>query len=179
MWRRKTRGRSTMATFSSPPRSQAQPPPQVLAAAAEQGLGTCRMVENNLTRIRSLRSGLLMMTVLVGVIVLTYQLLIHSHTPGGRGNRGLGILMLTCCFLLIWTIFATLRDLWAGNVRIFLLDNGLIFTRNKKKVDVIAWSDIDELLLWKAGGKGSLRGQLLGYCLVTFDGRKVPIAIQP
>ena len=60
---------------------------------------------------------------------------------------------------------------------LILFAGGLVHTKNGK-FQVVAWPEVDELLLWRAGGKTAMAGKLLCYYVVTFDGRKVPIELQ-
>ena len=82
------------------------------------------------------------------------------------------------CFIgaLIAVIFA-FAALLAGFTATYLFAGGLVHTKNGR-VQVVAWPDVDELLLWRAGGKTAMAGKLLCYYVVTFDGRKVPIELQ-
>jgi hypothetical protein len=53
----------------------------------------------------------------------------------------------------------------------YLDERGLVRTKNRR-VQTVPFSDVDELLLWRAGGNNRWTGNLLSYYVVTRDGRK-------
>jgi hypothetical protein len=157
---------------SMPPQSGAQLlPDNVAQAAASRGLGACLIVQRG-TRIgRTLGSGLVLSAALVAGIILL------SLLAKVTGVRAFAWLVCPLFAGLLWVLYFTFLRARSGNSTSYLFEQGVIHTKYSK-VELVTWPEVDEVWLWKAGGKTSLAGSLLNVFIVTFDGRKIPVGVQ-
>src|SRR5262245_21306921 len=144
------------------------PPPKVSEATATKQLGELVTAQKGSNPVGNLLFGIgaAVVLILIGVGL--------GWVPTKTGIRPLGFL--TCILIVIALIIVvySVMALFAGFTATYLYRNGLAHTKNGK-VEVVAWPEIDELWLWKAGGKTGIAGMLMCYYVVTFDGRKVPV----
>jgi hypothetical protein len=75
----------------------------------------------------------------------------------------------------LFSIFFAVQTLVRGFRATYWYENGLVYLKNGR-VQVMPWSQVDEMLLWKAGGKSSMKGLMLSYIVVGFDGQKFSVA---
>ena len=152
-----------------PPAQPVQPPPpKVGEAAAARQLGRLMMAQKGSNPFGNLAFG-------IGIaVVLVLVALGLGWAASATGIRVLGwltcLLIVGAIIVLVYSVMALL----AGFTATYLFQNGLAHTKNGK-VEVVTWPEIDELWLWKAGGKTAVAGTLLCYYIVTFDGRKIPV----
>lgn len=156
-----------MTQPSNNPSAQA-PPPEVIQAAASRRLGQLVAAQRGTNPIGNLTFGIGGGIALIagGILVAWIGSLID-----------VGALRFIACPMLVFGVIVlvyAVMALFAGFTATYLFENGLVHTKNKK-IDTVAWSEVDQLWLWKAGGDNILTGQLLCYYVVTLDGRKVPV----
>jgi hypothetical protein len=146
-------------------------PPKVAQAATGRGLGQLTYLQKGTNPFSNFAFGIgaAVALVLVGLGIgwLTSQ--IHL--------RALAWLAFLCFVGALIAVIFSFMALFAGFTATYLFAGGLVHTKNGK-VQVVAWPEVDEMLLWRAGGKTAMAGKLLCYYVVTFDGRKVPIELQ-
>jgi hypothetical protein len=116
--------------------------------------------------------NLVFMLVVAGVLVGAGFLL--SWVTGIVEIRAVAFLGLVCFVLAFIAVAMSVAALAAGFTATYLYERGLVHTKNRR-VQTVPFSDVDELLLWRAGGKNRWTGNLLTYYVVTRDGRKVPV----
>lgn len=151
-----------------PPAPTKAIPSKVAAGAQSRGLGDCLVVAAGSNPI-----GNFLFAVGAGVVLILVAFGL-SWVGEKAGLRFLAYLVFLCFVgALIAAIFSVVA-LLAGFTASYLYQGGLVHTKNGR-VQVVAWSDLDEVWRWRAGGNTALRGKLLCYYVVTFDGRKVPI----
>jgi hypothetical protein len=155
------------------PTAPATPPPaEVSQAATRRGLGDYLMVQQSSNPFGNFARGIgIAMVLFVGGFMGLGWLAVHLNV------RKLAYVAFICAAVALVAAIMAIRALLVGFSAMYVFANGLVRTKNRK-VNVVMWADIDELLLWKAGGKTSMRGKLLGYYIGTFDGRKVPLEAQ-
>ena len=73
------------------------------------------------------------------------------------------------------SLYFTVTSLVRGFRATYWYENGLVYLRNGR-VQVMPWSQVDEMLLWKAGGKSSMSGVMMSYIVVGFDGQRFSVA---
>jgi hypothetical protein len=110
----------------------------------------------------------------VFVVMCSRSEISRVDLPRHTNARPLATFAFVCAAVALFAVIMAIRALLAGFTATYVFTNGLVHTKNRK-IDVVTWPDIDELLLWKAGGKTTFRGKLLGYYLITLDGRKLAL----
>jgi hypothetical protein len=160
-------------SYSLPhPAAPAEPlPPKVVQAAAGRGLGHPTYVQKGANPFGNFAFGLGAAVALVLLFFGIAWVAVQIHL---RALAWLGFLCLIGALIAVVMAFAALL---AGFTATYLFAGGLVHTKNGK-VQVVTWPEVDELLLWRAGGKSAMAGKLLCYYVITFDGRKVPIELQ-
>jgi hypothetical protein len=145
-------------------------PLKVTQAAADRHLGTLVMWQKGSNPFGNFFFGI---ACAVGLVVVG---LLLAWAASATKVRALA--WLTCILWVIAVIVATysVMALLAGFTATYLYTNGLVHLRNGK-TEAASWPEVDELLLWKAGGKTSIAGTLLSYRVVTFDGRKISVEL--
>ena len=155
------------STSGKTPSAPPQPPPtEVAQAAASRQLGALIAAQRGTNPFGNLAFGL------GGGIVLIVGGIVLAWLGSLLKTRAL---VFVACPMIVIGLFALVLAVAAirgGFTATYLYQNGLVHTKNKK-VDVVAWSEVDQLWLWKAGGKTALAGKMLNYYVVTLDGRKV------
>jgi hypothetical protein len=143
-------------------------PGKVSDAAAQAELGKLVVTQQGSHPVGNLVFGL----VVAGVLVASGFLL--SWLTGIVELRVVAFLAFVC-FVLALIVFAmSLAALASGFTATYLYERGLVHTKNVR-LKTVAFSDVDELLLWRAGGKTALAGTLLAYYVVTRDGQKIAV----
>ena len=146
------------------------PPPKLVEAANGRQLGTLMMWQKGSNPFGNLLFGI---AVAVGMIVVALLLGWAASATGVRALAWLTcLLIVVAVIVLIYSVMALL----AGFTATALYTNGLAHIKNGK-VATATWQEVDELWLWKAGGKTALAGSLLAYYVVTFDGQKIPVEL--
>lgn len=143
-------------------------PGKVSDAAAQAELGHLVMSQQGSHPVGNLVFGLVVAGVLVGAGCFLSWLLDFVEI------RAVAYLAFVCFVLAVIAFGMSLAALAAGFTATYLYERGLVHTKNGR-VKTVKFSDVDELLLWRAGGKTALAGNLLAYYVVTRDGRKVPV----
>ena len=154
--------------------SQEPVPPEVAQAAAARGLGTVVYAQKGSNPFSNLAWGLgiSLGMFFVGCLGLGWFATLIHFRPLAFVAFFIGV------SAVVWFV-RSLLAVFAGFTASYLYTNGLVHTKNKK-IEAVAWPEVDELLLWKAGGKpdGFLYGKLLNYYIMTFDGRKIAVEAQ-
>ncbi|OLB65667.1 MAG: hypothetical protein AUI10_05660 [Actinobacteria bacterium 13_2_20CM_2_72_6] len=148
-----------------------QLPPKVVQAAAGRGLGQTTYVQKGSNPFGNFAFGIGAAVALVLVFFGIAWVAVQIHF------RPLAWLAFLCLIGALIAVIMAFGALIAGFTATYLFAGGLVHTKNGK-VQVVTWPEVDELLLWRAGGKTAIAGKLLCYYVVTFDGRKVPIELQ-
>jgi hypothetical protein len=152
------------------------PPEEVARIAAERGLGECIDAQRGTNPFTNFAWGMAAFLVLFfGGCLGVAWIGVHLHLFILRA------IVIASGAASIVVLIMSIRVLFAGFTATYLYTNGLVHTKNRK-IEAVTWPEVDELLLWKGGGKngkGLLYGKLLCYYVVTFDGRKVSIEAQP
>lgn len=143
-----------------------QPPAKVAEAAATRSLGACVQTQKGPSPIGNFLFGISAAAGLVLVAMLLNWVVSAIHW------RLLAFLAFLCIAFALIVIVYSFMALLAGFTATYLYTHGLIHVKNGK-VQTVTWQELDELWLWKAGGKAALAGKLLTYYVVTYDGRKV------
>ncbi|GAA2687398.1 DUF6585 family protein [Actinoplanes palleronii] len=151
--------------FAAPPQA---PPDEVLQAAASRQFGSLIAGQRGTNPFGNLAFGL------GGGIALIAGGALVAWVGSLIDFRPLALLACPMIVIGLVVIVYAVMALAAGFTATYLFENGLVHTKNKK-VDAVAWTEVDELWLWKAGGNTALAGNLLSYYVVTFDGRKVVV----
>jgi hypothetical protein len=152
-----------------PTASDTSPPAEVIEAAARRGLGDYLIGQQGSNPFSNFLMGLgIALVLFVGGLMGLGWVAVHID------SQKLATVAIICGVVAVIATLMAIRALLAGFSAAYMFADGLVHTK-RRKINVVTWSDIDELLLWKAGGKTSLRGKLLAYYLATFDGRKLPI----
>jgi VanZ family protein len=155
-----------------PPLAPPEPPPaKVAQAATDRALGAIVAAQKGSNPLGNFVFGIGAAVVLIGVGLGVAWLAAQI------GFRALAYLALLCFVGALIAVVLSFAALLAGFTATYLYAGGVVHTKNGK-VQVVAWPDLDEMLLWRAGGKSAIAGTLLCYYLITFDGRKVPIEKQ-
>lgn len=144
------------------------PPPKVVEAAASKQLGALVMGQKGANPFGNLFFGI-GLAVAIGVVstlIAWGATAIHLRPLAYLACLG----WVAAVIVLGYSIMAGL----AGFTGTYLYANGIAHVKNGK-VATAAWSEVDQLWLWKAGGKTAIAGTLLCYYLVTLDGRKIPV----
>lgn len=156
----------------SQPATPADPvPPKVAQAAADRGLGQVTYVQKGSNPFSNFAFGLGAAVALVLLFFGIAWVAVQIHF------RPLAYLAFLCLIGALIAVVLAFGALIAGFTATYLFAGGLVHTKNGK-VQVVAWPEVDELLLWRAGGKSAMAGKLLCYYVVAFDGRKVPIELR-
>jgi hypothetical protein len=146
-------------------------PPKVAQAATGRGLGQLTYLQKGTNPFSNFAFGI---GAAVALVLVGFGL---GWLTSEIRLRALAWLTVLCFIGALIAVVLSFAALLAGFTATYLFAGGLVHTKNGK-VQVVAWPEVDELLLWRAGGKSSLAGKLLSYYVVTFDGRKVPIELQ-
>jgi hypothetical protein len=146
-------------------------PPKVAQAAAGRALGQVTYLQKGSNPFSNFAFGIGAAVALVLVFLGLGWVSVQIHF------RALAWLAFLCLIGALIAVVLAFGALIAGFTATYLFAGGLAHTKNGK-IQVVAWPEVDELLLWRAGGKTSIAGKLLCYYVVTFDGRKVPIELQ-
>jgi hypothetical protein len=146
-------------------------PPKVAQAATGRGLGQLTYLQKGANPFSNFAFGI---GAAVALVLVGFGL---GWLTSEIRLRALAWLTVLCFIGALIAVVLSFAALLAGFTATYLFAGGLVHTKNGK-VQVVAWPEVDELLLWRAGGKSSLAGKLLSYYVVTFDGRKVPIELQ-
>lgn len=145
------------------------PPAEVAQAAAQRALGDYLVAQQGSNPYSNSAVGLgIALVLFVGGFMGLGWVATRIHA------RPLATFAFVCAAVAVFAVIMAIRALRAGFTATYVFTNGVVHTKNRK-IDVVTWPDIDELLLWKAGGKTTLRGKLLGYYIVTLDGRKLAL----
>jgi hypothetical protein len=146
----------------------AQPPAAVVQAAAAKNLGTLRRAQAGHNPIANFLTGL---AASAGLFLLLLGLSwLYKAVPFFLFRwAGLAI-----CPAMVVTLIYSFIALFGGFKGTWRYDNGLAYRKNGK-VSTLAWNEIDQVLLWRAGGNTSLRGKLLSWVVVGYDGTKIDI----
>ena len=160
-------------SYSLPqPAAPSEPlPPKVAQVAAGRGLGPVTYLQKGSNPFSNFAFGIGAAVALVLVFLGLGWVSVQIHF------RALAWLAFLCLIGALIAFVLAFAALVAGFTATYLFTGGLVHTKNGK-VQVVAWPEVDELLLWRAGGKTAMAGKLLCYYVVTFDGRKVPIELQ-
>ncbi|GAA1653386.1 DUF6585 family protein [Actinoplanes couchii] len=154
---------------SGPSASSSQaPPPEVIQAAAARQLGQLVAAQRGTNPVGNLVFGI------GGGIALIVAGILVAWIGSALD---FGALRFVACPLMVFGVIVlgyAVMALFAGFTATYLFENGLVHSKNKK-LETVAWPEVDQLWLWKAGGDNFLTGQLLCYYVVTTDGRKVPV----
>ncbi|GAA4588784.1 hypothetical protein BJY16_008676 [Actinoplanes octamycinicus] len=153
-----------------PSAAPAPPPDEVLQAAASRQFGRLVAGQRGSNPFGNLAFGLGGgIALIAGGILLAWLGSLIDFRP---------LALLGCPLMVVGVVVLgyALAALFAGFTATYLFEQGLVHTKNKK-LDAVAWSEVDQLWLWKAGGNNALTGKLLCYYVVTFDGRKVPVEV--
>ncbi|SDS60420.1 DUF6585 family protein [Actinoplanes derwentensis] len=153
---------------NTPQPGPSAPPPEVIQAAASRQLGALVAAQRGSNPIGNLAFGV------GGGIALILGGFLVGWISSLIDFRPLAFLACPMIVIGIIVLIYAVMALFAGFTATYLFENGLVHTKNKK-IDAVAWSEVDQLWLWKAGGDNVLTGHLLTYYVVTFDGRKVPV----
>jgi len=150
------------------PGSGEPPPPKVVEAAASRQLGPLVVGQQGSNPFGNLLFGFGAAVVIAGLSILAMW--------GGAELEIRAIAVLGCLGIVISVIVLiySVMALLAGFTSSYLYANGIVHVKNGK-VEAAAWSEVDELWLWKSGGKTALAGKLMCFYVVTFDGRKIPV----
>jgi hypothetical protein len=138
-----------------------RPPAKVTQAAHRYQLGPLINARKGSNPLLTGGTGLLAGMALIALSVLLAFL----------GQR---VVALSVCALSFTALLLAAAALLGGQHSGYVYQDGLVHV-SRGKVEVLTWPEVSELLLWRAGGKGVLAGQLLSYYLVTTDGRKLRI----
>jgi hypothetical protein len=147
------------------------PPPKVAQAAAGRGLGPLVHAQKSTNPFANFAFG---MGAAVALVLLFFGL---AWVAVQLHFRPLGWLAFLCLIGALIAVVMACAALYAGFTATYLFTGGLAHTKNGN-VQAVTWPEVDELLLWRAGGKTAMAGKLLCYYVVTFDGRKVGVELQ-
>jgi hypothetical protein len=151
------------------PDAAAKPPPApVASAAAARNLGTLRRAQTGHNPITNFVTGLVASAVLLGLMWLL------SWFQSQWAFFLWRWLALAICPVFVLSVLYTLIAPFGGFKGTWRYDGGLVYRKNRK-VTVLAWSEIDEVQLWKAGGDGVMRGKLLSWLVIGYNGAKIDI----
>src|SRR2546430_9640177 len=139
----------------SQPAAPSEPvPPKVAQAATGRGLGQLTYLQKGTNPFSNFifAIGAAVALVLVGLGLGWVTTQIHL--------RALAWLAFLCFVGALIAVIFAFAALLAGFTATYLFAGGLVHTKNGR-VQVVAWPDVDELLLWRAGGETAVVGQLL------------------
>jgi hypothetical protein len=137
------------------------PPQKVTRAAQQHQLGALVGGRRGSNPLLNGGTGLLAGAALVGLAVLLAFL----------GQR---VVALSMCALSFVTLLLGILALFGGQQSAYVFQRGLVHT-TRRRVQVVDWSQVSQLLLWRAGGKSVLADRVLSHYVVTTDGRKLRV----